>query len=65
VTQTYNNCAETHFGGGVMSPFVFLLIATARSLLRGHVHVCGDANAGPHDVAKQYTVRMKLQDSNS
>ena len=27
------NCAETHFGGGVMRPFVFLLIATARSLL--------------------------------
>ena len=58
-TQMYNNnCAETHFGGGVMSPFVFLLIATARSLLRGHVHVCGDANAGPHDVAKQYTACM-------
>jgi len=24
VTQTYNNCAETHLGGGVMSPFVSL-----------------------------------------
>jgi len=22
VTQMYNNCAETHLGGGVMSPFV-------------------------------------------
>ena len=42
----------------VISPIVFLLIATARSLLRRHVHVCGDANAGPHDVAKHYTTRM-------
>ena len=22
VTKTYNNCAETHLDGGVMSPFV-------------------------------------------
>ena len=58
-TQMYNNnCTETHFGGGDMSPFVFLLIATARSLLRHHVYVCGDANAGPHDVAKQCTTRI-------
>jgi len=28
VTQTYNNCAESHLGGGVMSPFVSLLSAT-------------------------------------
>ena len=31
VTQTYNNCAETHLGGGVMSPFVSLLSAIARA----------------------------------
>ena len=29
LTQTYNNCAETHFGVGVLSPFVFPLIAIA------------------------------------
>ena len=29
VTQMYNNCAETHLGGGVMSPFVFPLSAIA------------------------------------
>jgi len=32
VTQTYNNCAETHFGDGVMSPFVSPLSAIARAL---------------------------------
>jgi len=31
VTQTYNNCAETHFGGGVMSPFVSPLSAIAEA----------------------------------
>jgi len=31
VTQTYNNCAETNFGGGVMSPFVSPLSAIARA----------------------------------
>jgi len=31
VTQTYNNCAETHPGGGVMSPFVSPLSAIARA----------------------------------
>jgi len=31
VTQTYNNCAETHLGGGVMSPFVSQLSAIARA----------------------------------
>jgi len=30
VTQTYKNCAETHLGGGVMSPFVSPLSAIAR-----------------------------------
>ena len=30
VAQTYNNCAETHLGGGVMSPFVSPLSAIAR-----------------------------------
>ena len=25
--STYNNCAEIHLGGGVLSPFVFLLSA--------------------------------------
>jgi len=25
VTQTYNNCAETHLGGRIMSPLVSLL----------------------------------------
>ena len=32
MTQTYNNCAETHFGDGVMSPFVSPLSAIARAL---------------------------------
>jgi len=32
VTQTYNNCAETHLGGGVMSPFV----STLSAITRGH-----------------------------
>ena len=32
VTQTYNNCAETHLGGGVMSPFVSPLSVIARAL---------------------------------
>ena len=31
VTQTCNNCAETHLGGGVMSPFVSSLSAIARA----------------------------------
>jgi len=31
VTQTYNNCAETHLGDGVMSPFVSRLSAIARA----------------------------------
>jgi len=31
VTQTYNNCAETHLNGGVMSPFVSRLSAIARA----------------------------------
>jgi len=31
VTQTYNNYAETHLGGGVMSPFVSRLSAIARA----------------------------------
>jgi len=31
VTQTYNTCAETHLGGGVMSPFVSPLSAIARA----------------------------------
>jgi len=31
VTQTYNNCAETHRGGGVMNPFVSQLSAIARA----------------------------------
>ena len=26
----YNNCAETHLGGGVMSAFVFLLATIAQ-----------------------------------
>jgi len=26
----YNNCEETHHSGGVLSPFVFLLITIAR-----------------------------------
>jgi len=30
VTQTYNNCAETHLDGGVMSPFVFPLPTITR-----------------------------------
>jgi len=29
LTQTYNNCAETHLGGGVMNPSVLLLSAIA------------------------------------
>jgi len=29
VTQKYNNCAETHLGGGVMSPCVSRLSAIA------------------------------------
>ena len=31
MTQTYNNCAETHLGGGVTSPFVFPSAAIARA----------------------------------
>ena len=31
VTQTYNNCAETHLAGGVMSPFASPLSAIARA----------------------------------
>jgi len=31
VTQTYNNCAETHLDGGVTSPFVSPLSAIARA----------------------------------
>ena len=31
MTQTYNNCAETHLGGGVMSPFVSPLSTIARA----------------------------------
>jgi len=31
VTQTYNNCAETHLGDGVMSPFVSPLSAIAQA----------------------------------
>jgi len=31
VTQTYNNCAETHLGGVVMSPFVSPLSAITRT----------------------------------
>jgi len=31
VTQTYNNCAETHLGGGVMSPFVSPLSAITQA----------------------------------
>jgi len=43
--KTFNNCAETHLGGGVLSPFVFLLIAIAcRSQL--WCNVCDDARAG-------------------
>ena len=30
LAQTYNNFAETHLSGGVLSPFVFPLIAIAR-----------------------------------
>ena len=30
-TQMYNNCAETHLGGGVMSPFVFPLSAITQA----------------------------------
>ena len=30
--QTYNNCAETHHGGGVLSPFVFPLSAIAQPI---------------------------------
>ena len=32
MTQTYNNCAETNLGGGVMSPFVSPLSAITRAL---------------------------------
>jgi len=31
VTETYNHCAETHLGGGVMSPFVSRLSAITRA----------------------------------
>ena len=31
MTQTYNNCAETHLDGGVMSPFVSPLSAIAQA----------------------------------
>ena len=31
LTETYSNCAQTHFSGGVLSPFVFLLSAIARA----------------------------------
>ena len=31
VTQTYNNCAETHLGSGVMSPLLSPLSAIARA----------------------------------
>jgi len=31
VTQTYNNCAETHLGGGVMRTFVSPVFAIARA----------------------------------
>ena len=32
LTQTYNNCEETHHSGGVLSAFVFPLIAIAHQL---------------------------------
>jgi len=31
VTTTYNNCAETHLGGGVISPFVYPLSTIAQA----------------------------------
>jgi len=31
MTQTYNNCAETHLGDGVMGPFVSPLSTIARA----------------------------------
>ena len=31
MTQIYNSCAETHLGGGVMSPFASPLSAIARA----------------------------------
>jgi len=55
VTQTYNNCAETHLGGGAMSPFVSLLSANARAhddpTVIGSVHVAfrkGPRSFCPH-----------------
>ena len=38
MTQTYNNCAETHLGGGAMSPFVSPLSAMARLSSAGKAH---------------------------
>jgi len=32
LTQMYNNCAETHLSGGVLSPFVFSLYVAVRAL---------------------------------
>jgi len=31
VTEKFSNCAETHLGGGGMSPFVSLLSAITRA----------------------------------
>ena len=45
LTQTYNNCAETHLGGGVLSAFVLPLIAIVRSPFRHHI--CSGVHAGP------------------
>jgi len=51
----YNNCVETHLGGGFLSAFVFLLITIAHSLLQRHVH--GDALTGNNnDAAKRYSM---------
>jgi len=41
LTQTYNNRAEAHLSGGVLSPFVFLLIVavvTSHMWRSAHVH---------------------------
>ena len=53
--QTDNNCAETHLSGGVLSTFVFMLIAIAHSPLWCHVR--GDVHASNNnDAAKHYSV---------
>ena len=36
----YNNCAETHLGGGVLSTFVFLLIALLVNCSCDIMYVC-------------------------